>query len=317
MAIFNNFFRDVGIAMAKKQAHEIDALTEEAPMLAMLPMMEASHGIRNVYEELKDVDGAQLLSLDDELPTIGSEGTLGYQDLSVLGGIIRVGEDKAKKFGGAAAYFAKKMPSILRQTGADTERSLIYNTIRPYANANSKEQDAGGTTATSQYSIVCVKWVEGETVGLYDPDGFGNGKVFDMLPLNGGNAYEFTDTDDKVKVGYGERIKAYFAVQLSNARNVSSIVNVELTADATTDTGYKALPTEAMMNTMIRQARGNPANTFIYMHPNVLDALGVYKGSALQMTTVDGDYNTRIASWNGIRIIDSYNFDEGTEAVVA
>ena len=319
MAIFNNFFRDVGIRMAKKQAHEIDAVTEEAPILAQLPMQEASHGIRNVYEELKEVDGAQLVNLDDELPSIGSEGTLGYQDLSVLGGIIRVGEDKAKKFGGAGAYFAKKMPSILRQTGADTETSLIYNNIRPYAKANSREQSAqlsAAATAASQYSIVCVKWVEGETIGLYDSNGFGNGKVFDMLPLNGGNAYEFTDTDDKTKVGFGERIKAYFALQLANPRNVSSIVNVELTADATSDTGYQALPTEAQMNKMIRDARGNPANTFIYCHPSVLDALGAYKGSALQMMPTNEDYNTVIATWNGIKIITSYNFDDGTEAVV-
>jgi len=317
MAIFNNFFRDVGILMAKKQAHEIDAVTEEAPILAQMPMMEASHGIRNVYEELKEVDGAQLVNLDDELPTIGSEGTLGYQDLSVLGGIIRVGEDKAKKFGGAAAYFAKKMPSILRTTGADTEKSLIYNTIRPYAKANSREQSAGGATASSQYSMLCVKWVEGETIGLYDKDGFGNGKVFDMLPLNGGNAYEFTDTDSKVKVGFAERIKAYFALQLANPRNVSSIVNIELIADATSATGYKALPTEAQVNKMIRDARANPANTMIYCHPAVLDALGAYKGSALQMMPTDDDYNTVIATWNGIRFVTSYNFDNGTEAVVS
>lgn len=317
MAIFNNFFRDVGIRMAKKQAQEIDALTEEAPMLAMLPMQAASHGIRNVYEELKEVDGAQLVNLDDELPNIGSEGTLGYQDLSVLGGVIRVGEDKAKKFGGAAAYFGQKMPSILRETGADTEKSLFYNTIRPYAKANGREQSAGGTTASSQYSMLTVKWVQGESIGLFDADGFGNGKVFDMLPLNGGNAYEFTDTDGKKKVGYAERIKAYFSLQLANPRNVSSIVNVELTADAGTDTGFKALPTEAQINKMIRDARGNPANTFIYCHPAVLDALQVYKAGALQMMPQNDDYNTVIASWNGIRIISSYNFDDGTEAVVA
>lgn len=315
MAIFNNFFRDVGIRMAKKQAQEIDAVTEEAPLLAMLPMQAASHGIRNVYEELKEIDGAQLVNLDDELPNIGSEGTLGYQDLSVLGGIIRVGEDKAKKFGGAAAYFGSKMPSILRETGANTEKSLIYNTIKPYALANSRQQNAGGTTASTQYSMICVKWVVGETIGLFDQDGFGNGKVFDMLPLNGGNAYEFTDTDSKTKVGYGERIKAYFALQLANPRNVSSIVNVELTADEGTNSGFKALPTEAQMNKMIRDARGNPANTMIYMHPAVLDALQVYKSGALQMATADSDFNTIIASWNRIPIISSYNFDNGTEAV--
>jgi len=142
MAI-NNFFRDVGIAMAKKQSVLIDAVTEEAPILAMLPMEEASHGLRNVYESLVDIDGAQLLNLDDELPSLNVDTTLTSQDLSVLGGIIRVGEDKAKRFGSAAGYFARKMPSILRETGANTEQSFIYNNLRPYAKANSREQDAG------------------------------------------------------------------------------------------------------------------------------------------------------------------------------
>jgi hypothetical protein len=311
-----NFFRDVGIAMAKKQAVMIDAVTEEAPLLSMLPMQEASNGLQNVYEELKDVDGAQLINLDDELPSINADGTLEYQDLSVLGGIIRVGEDKARKFGGAANYFAGKMPSILRETGADTETSFIYNNIRPYAKANSREQKAGGSTATSQYSAICVKWVPGETTGLYDPAGFGNGKVFDITPVNGGNVYEYSDGTTN-RLVYGQRMKTYLALQLANPRNVSSIVNIELTADATTDTGYKALPTEAVMNKMIRDARGNPANTVIYMHPNVLDALSVYKSGALQMAPVDGDYNTMIARWNGIPIVTSYNFKEGTEAVVA
>lgn len=311
-----NFFRDVAIAMATKQTKMIDAVTEEAPILAMLPMQEASHGLRNVYETLKDVDGAQLVNLDDELPSINADGTLEYQDLSVLGGIIRVGEDKAKRFGGAANYFATKMPSILRETGADTETSFIYNNLRPYAKANSREQDAGGTTATSQYSMLCVKWVEGETTGLYDPAGFGNGKVFDITPVNGGNVYEYSDGTTN-RLVYGQRMKTYLALQLANERNVSSIVNIELTADDTTATGYAALPTEAMINKAIRDARGNPANTFLYCHPAVLDALQVYKSGALQMLPADSNFNTAIASWNGIRFVTSYNFTAGTEAVVA
>ena len=48
--MIKNFFRDVAIAMAKKQTVMIDAVTEEAPILAMLPMQEATHGLRNVYE---------------------------------------------------------------------------------------------------------------------------------------------------------------------------------------------------------------------------------------------------------------------------
>jgi hypothetical protein len=314
MAI-NNFFRDVAIAMAKKQTVLVDAVTEDAPMLAALPMQEASHGLRNVYESLKDVDGAQIVNLDDELPSINADGTLEYQDLGVLGGIIRVGEDKAKRYGGVASYFATKMPSILRETGANIETSFIYNNLLPYANANSREQLAGGTTVGKQYSIVCVKWVPGETTGLYDADGFGNGKVFDVMPVNGGNVYEYTDSDAKDKLVYGQRIKAYMALQLANPKNVASIRNVDLTASTTTDTGYLALPTEAMMRKMIRDARATRANSFIYCHPAVKDALGAYKGSALEMTTLDNDRNTVVSAWDGIPIIDSYNFKDAAEAV--
>jgi hypothetical protein len=312
MAIINNFFRDVGIALATKQSVMIDAVTEDAPILAMLPMQEASHGLRNVYESLKDVDGAQLVNLDDELPSINADGTLEYQDLSVLGGIIRVGEDKAKKFGGVAQYFSTKMPSILRETGANTETSFIYNNLRPYARANSREQDAGGLVGATGAltSMLCVKWVSGETTGLYDPEGFGQGKAFDILPVNGGNVYEYTDTDSKDKLVYGQRIKTYIALQLANPRNVASIVNIDLAADGTTDTGYKALPSEAQVRQMIRSARATSSNSFIYCHPAVKDALGAYKGSALEMVPLDKDRNTMVESWDGIPIISSYNFSE-------
>lgn len=317
MAI-NNFFRDVALAMAKKQSVMIDAVTEEAPILATLPMEEASHGLRNVYESLVDVDGAQLVNLDDALPSINADGTLEYQDLSVLGGIIRVGEDKARRFGGPGPYFARKMPSILRQTGADTEQSFIYNNFRVYAKANSREQSAqltAAATASSQYSMLCVKYASGEVTGLYDPEGFGNGRVFDITPVNGGNIYEYTD-GSTVKLVYGQRIKAYMALQLANPRNVASIVNIELTADDTTDTGYQALPTENQIDQMCIDARANPSNSYIYCHPKVKAALGAYKGSALQMMPANGDRNDMIETWNGIPIIASYNFKQGTEAVV-
>lgn len=314
MAI-NNFFRDVAIAMAKKQAVMVDAVTEDAPILATLPMEAASHGLRNVYETLKDVDGAQLLSLDDQLPSINCDSTLEFQDLGVLGGIIRVGEDKAKRFGGAINYFAKKMPSILRETGANTEASIIYNSLRPYAKANSREIDAGGTGGGSiYYSMVCVKWAPGETTGLYDPEGFGNGKVFDITPVAGGSVYEYTDTDSKTKLVYGQRIKAYFALQLANPKLVSSIVNIDLTASGSTDTGYVALPSEAQIDDMVISARATPGNSFIYCHPKVKNALGAYKGSALQMTPMNGDLNRMVEAWNGIPIIGSYNFKQGAEA---
>lgn len=306
------YFRELAIEQAPKQSVMIDAVTEDAPILAMIPMEPASNGFQNVYEEVKNIDGAQFVSLDDELPDIGMDGELRYVDLSVLGGKQFVGEDKAVKMGGAGAYFAKKMPSVLRETGANTERSILYNNIRTFAKTNDKLINAGGTNDGNMYSMLCVKWVAGETTGLYDTNGFGNGKVFDIMPINGGNAYE-KSVNGKDILGYGQRIKNYMGIQLANDRYVSGIANIDLTPDAGEATGFTALPTEQQIDELILKARGSSGNTFIYCHPAVLSALNVYKGDKLNMPVAEGNMNRLIAFWNDIMFVTSYNFLE-TEA---
>lgn len=307
-----NLFREVAIQQAPKQSTMIDKVTEEAPILEMLPMMAASNGFQNVYEDLKEITGAQFVALDEALPAIGMDSELKYVDLSVLGGIQEVGEDKALKFGGAPSYFAKILPSVLRETGADTEQSIIYNNIRAYALANSKLVDAGGTNSGAMYSMLAVKWVDGETTGLYDSNGFGNGKVFDIMPVSGGNAYK--DADGVLV--YGQRLKTFIGIQLANPRYVAGISNIDLVASDSTDTGYVALPTEAQIDQMLVNARANPANTFLYMHPNLKNALNVYKGSSLQTNVMDKNLDRTFDQWNGINIITSYNF-QTTETTVS
>ena len=304
-----NHFRELAIEQAPKQSVMVDSVTEEAPILAEMPMQAASNGFQNVYEDLQNIEGAQFVALDEALPTVGMDAELKYVDLSVLGGEQEVGMDKARKFGGAGNYFASKMPSILRETGANTEQSILYNNIRAYAKTNSKLQNAGGTNDGNMLSMLCGKWVEGETTGLYDESGFGNGKVFELGQISNGAAYK----NSSGALVYGQYMKTYIGVQLANDRNVAGIANIDLVASDSTDTGYVNLPTEAEITKMIRDARGNPANTRIYCHPRVLDALQVYKGSALQMTPADGDYDRVIMRWNGIPIVTSYNFLE-TEA---
>jgi len=304
--MLKNLFREVAIKDAPKQEVMVDSITEESPILDMLPMQAASNGLHNLYEDLKDIEGAKVVNLDEALPDIGADGEVKQIDLSVLGGSQEVGEDKAGKMGGPAAYFAGKMPAILSETGSNVETSLIYNSILPYAKENGRMQDAGGTNDGNMFSMCCVKWVPGETTGLYDPSGFGNGKLFDVAPLNGGNIYK----DKDGVIVYGQRIKTYLGVQLVNPRNVSAIANIDLVIDTESATGYTALPTEAQIDTMITEARGNPANTFLYMHQKVKNALNGYKGSALETNVMDTDYNRTFDMWNGFRIITSYNFSE-------
>lgn len=307
----NNTFRELAIEQAPKQKVMVDAVTEDAPFLASLPMEATSNGIQNVYEEIKDIDGAQFVSLDESLPSMGVDTELQYVDLSSIGGKIEIGEDKARIMGGKDAYFAKKLPPILRDTGAKTEQSIIYNNFRAYAKANGKLVSAGGSNDGNMYSMIAITFKSGEITGLYDSEGFGNGEVFDMQSLNGGNLY---DVGSGV-LGYGMRIKNYMGIQLANDRYVAGIANIDLAKNGATDTGYEALPTEIQIDEMLLNCRAG-ANTVIVCHPAVLTALQVYKGDRLEVSNSDTEVNRKIMSWNGVPIIPTWNMltTEATEA---
>lgn len=299
-------FYEIAIKNATKQTVLVDALTEESPILASLPMEETSDGLANVYEEIVEIDAAKAVDFDQALTEIDADTKLEQLDLSKFGGIMSVREDKARKMGGVGNYFGRKLPWILTKTGNQIEASIIYNNIRATALANGKLVDAGGTGSVN-YSILIVKWVPGQTTGLYDPEGFGNGKVFDILPLHGGNATTLSDG----AVGYQQRLATYFGIQLANSRFVGGISNID---PAVADDA--AMVTEEQMDALITDSRGNPSNTMIYMHPKMLDKLNRYKSSKLQMFTDSTNLERRFSAWNGIRIMTSYNFLPGTETKV-
>ena len=305
MSITDTFY-ELAIKNAEKQSVMIDALTEESPILASIPMEQTSDGITNVYEEVTVIDAAQVVDFDAPLTEINADTQIKQVQLSKFGGIMSVGEDKAKQMGGVGSYFAKKMPPILRDTGNKVETSLIYNSFRATALANGKLLDIGGTGSVN-YSIIIVKWSPGETTGLFDPSGMGNGKMFDILPLHGGNASILTDG----MVGYQQRISTYFGIQLANSRYVAGAANIDpaVAEDA-------AMITEAQMDSLITDVRGNPANTVFYMHPSMLNLLYRYKSSKLQMVPDSRNLDRQINAWNGIPIMTSYNFLDGTEPQV-
>lgn len=310
MGLNENIFREIALRNATTQSVMIDQFLEEAPILAMMPMQPSTHGFSNVYEELSSVTGAGMVDIDDELPEVNADSELKQVDLSILGGTMFVGEDKAKKMGGAAAYFASKTANILSKTGEDVEKAIIYNNIRAFAIDNNKAIDAGGAGSVN-YSILAVTWKAGEITGLYDPSGWGNGKVFDIQPLNGGSLYT-ADVNGKKINGYGVRLKSTLGIQLANKRYVSAICNIDL--DLVDGTPKKA-PTERMMDLLLLEARAN-TSTVLYMHPKVLTELYNYKAARLQMNIQDNNYSRVVAFWNGTPIVTSYNFLDALESRV-
>ncbi|MCK5603910.1 hypothetical protein KAR91_18630 [Candidatus Pacearchaeota archaeon] len=307
MAI-NNTFREIAIANSPKQPELVDSLLEESPILGTLPMAPTSNGLQHNYEEVKEVKGAGLLALDEALPTVDATTALEKIDVSVLGGEMEVGQDKARQFGSPGAYFNNKIPMILKKSGMDAETSILYNSIRAYALTNDSGLtgkhiiNAGGSN-NANYTMLAVKWSAGETTGLYDPSGFGRGVLMDQFAINGGNLYK----DSTGRLVFGMAMKSYIGMQLANQRYVSAIVNIDTKVEAD-------IPTEAEIDLLIESVRGQQGgNTVLYMHPKVLTALNKYKASSLQTFNESNDVNRLFNYWNGIPIMTSYNFLEGTE----
>jgi hypothetical protein len=299
-------WREYAIKMAPKQAELVDQVTEEAPFLAGMPVQESSHELSNVYEEILSITEADTVDFDAALPAIDASTELKQRDLTKIGGIMHVGQDKAKLLGGPQSYFAGKMPMILRKTGNAIETSLIYNSYRAYAFAQSKLTSLGG--ASGLYSILCIKWSPGEMYGLVGKGAFDTGKVFEMEAMSGGAAYELPAAQGGI-VGYGMQMYTYLGTQLANARYIAGLVNCTLTGGA--------LPTEAELSNMILDARANPANSWIVMHPRMKRAIGTaYKLGKIEMRNTERDLNYLVDTIDGVPILDTYNMLDGTETAV-
>ena len=287
---------------AKKQPKMVDNLLEEAPILSLIDFEESTHDMWNIYDEVKEVTGAGFVNLDSELPTLSSKTVAKQVDLSVMGGQIEVGEDKAKLYGGREKYFASKMPLILKQTGVTTERAILYNNLFAFAKKYGLLTNATGTSAAANYIILVVRFESGVTTGLYSPKGFNQGTLLNVAALSNGALYKIGSGIN----GYGLRLKGYFGFQIASKTTVHAIVNID----------KDHIPTEAMIDDAISEVRGSSTNTYIMAHDKCLTLLNGYKGKALTYSNGDKEIDRRFARWNGVPFISSYNFNKGTEAKV-
>ena len=313
MAI-KNYWRDIQIA--KGEYPLLDKLFEKTPILDSAVYQATNDGMRHVVEIVKSADAAEVVELDGAIPEITSDTSLEDVKLGAIGGIMKVGTDAAKLFGGAVAYFGKKLGPILKKTGQSMETSLIYNTLRPYAISTGNVIDAGGTTADKMYSILAVRWMEDETSMLYDANGLGDGRVFDILPLTPATGSLLT-IDGVEKSGFAQQIKMYTGTQMAVSDNVAMISNIDLTASTSTDSGFVALPTEAQMDELLELVDGDDGDVTLYMYPTVKSGLAVYKGGRLEMVPADDNFRRSYSLWEGTPIVTSKNFKKASEAVVS
>lgn len=291
--------KEIAVNLSLKQEHYVNSLTEESPILDNMRFEASTHGLWNAYEEVAKIDGAGFVDINQPLPEMEVDSNLKKIDLSILGGEIFLPEDKGSVIG-VGEYFSKKVPVLLKHAGQTAEKKIIYDNFIPYAVSNGKAVSAGGSE--NCYSMVAVRFVEGEVTGLYSAKNIGRFGLLDSRPINGGSLYKNANG----VLGYGVRLKGYIGMQLANPDAVASIVNIN----------QDNIPTAEQIDNMLVDAKATPCSTYIFCHPKVLSMLNKYKGNVLQTSTLDFDVNRSFMAWNGIRFITSYNFLNGSEDAV-
>lgn len=297
--------REIAIDKAKKRPELVDFLLEEAPILDTVKWIPASHGLWNVEEQLTAVNGAQFVDLDAPLPTMDASTKLRQTFVSVMGGTMTVGEDKAAQFGGAPAYFARREPKLLKKAGMDTEKAIFSDQWRKAAIKEKLFTKAGGS-GSALSTVLIVRQEQDNNCGIYDPSGFSTGRLLDIKPVNNGALYAI---NAQGTLGYGVRYKGRFGWQILEPKKaVYAIVNCD--ADH--------LPTIAMVEDAIASVHGTPANTMIFGNEIILGKMvSSWKMDKIQYTVENGGLNTRFGDINGIKIKGSYNVSERNESAVA
>lgn len=293
MATYN--LKEIANKHAKKQPKMVDDLTEKTPVLMRVRWEAASHGMWNMAEKESDITGAQFVNADAPLPTVDASSDLVKTDLSVLGGEMEQAEDTVDQFGGPRAYFAKKEPRVLKQSGMDTERVLIYDNWQAKALDDGNYVNAGGT-GSDVMSIVICRMEEGVNMGLFDPTQFNKGVLLNRVAINGGNLYHLRSKEGVL--GYGVALKGRFGWQNLSQKTVASIFNIEV----------GSLPSELELENLLADVHATPSDTMIICHPKCRNlALNPFKGGALQTNVRDMEYNRTISTFNDIPIITTYN----------
>jgi len=283
----------------------VDSIVNESPLLASLPMEESSNGMQHLAEKIVYVDGPGQVDIAAALPTLTLDTKIETINLASFGGKIEVERDKAQLVGGATAYLAKRLPIFQKKLGQSIEYSLIYNSLRAYAIANSNYIKAGGSGSVN-YSMLAVRWSEGEVGGLYDPNFYGTGDMTDIMALSNGGVYL---NSSGVEV-YGWSVRSNLGIQMLNENYVSTMVNIDLTNAA-------ASFTPELVDELIYKARLEDGRGAIYVHPRVMAYMQKFKGDRLQVLTDAQNVDRRFLAYNGVQLISSRNFINGTETTVS
>ena len=327
MSEMNDMFVDKAI-LSGADKKVVNNLVRKTPMLMSMPSTPTNNGRENLYEKVVDIDAIPQTELDAPLTNFSADSEIGHEGLIHWSGKKEIGLGKLNELKTTApAYFAKKAAASFGKTAQNIESTVMYKNIQATAIANNatgqpfagtRVKSLGGTTANKQFSIQVVTWDTDTTTGLYSPTAFGeNGKGFDVAQIGKGTYLTSGYSDAKrngVEV-YGASYRMDFGVQLADAQNVTSIVNIENSASIVDDIQTANL--DYWLSMMIERADAMNGMTAIYMHPELLVAIeSAFVDNINETDFKMGDFNNKLRAWQTMPIITTRNMYNGTEPVI-
>ncbi len=291
---------EIAMKYARKQPGMVDDLTEDSPILDRMKWKAATHGLWNVAEKLTGVTGPAFVKPDAPLPDMNVSSDLVHVDLNIMGGVMEVPSERARKLGGPMKYFADKQPTILKKCGMDTEVQIVKKNWLKAAIDEGNAIDAGGQS--TGWFILAVRFDDQVNVGLYDPQQFDSGRLLKITYPYGGQEHYLHGADYEGVLGYSVVYRGNFGWQILDAkRTCAAIVNIDETH----------APTVTQIDSMLAQIRAQPGSTHLITSPmGKIYGINPYKTSHVELTNGDTDAKTKIESWGGIDIIVSHNISE-------
>lgn len=287
--------KEIAAQYATAQPQQVDDITVNCPVLDVAQFYPTNKGLHHAYEKIEEIGEAAFVEMDAPLPSADISRKLKTDDLGILGFSMEAPVDKLTDLYGRndpfASYLADKAPMIIRKSAMSVEKKIIALFLA-YANQVGNIESCGATG--TGHAIIAVRFTQDNFCGLYDPNGFGQGAMFDVLPLSGGGAYK----NSSGVTCYGADFKSYLDFLLDNTKCVGAIVNIDGTHKPTAD----------MIDDMLAKAHaGEDGVTRIITHPMTMKYIRAIKGNALSMGVGETNISRAVNSWDQIPIVTSYN----------
>ena len=292
--------REISAEYAQKQPHQVEYLLSGTPLLDRMPFVPSTHGLQHVFERVSEIGEGAFVKVDQALPEADVSAELDRLNLGIFGFRITAGIDKVAAIAGKgnfAGYLARKAPKVMTKSGMRFEKDYA-KLLKKYAIGNGNVINAGGT-GSDCHTIFVIRFIEDEVCGLYDENGFGNGALFDTIPLSGGEPY----TNNSGVTVYGADFKTYCGFMIENPHAVAIVTNI---------TKDKPL-TQAMLDEACLMADVDGLGTaYIVGSGKSNQFINALKNPSY---TQSESFSTRIKDWNGTEIINDSNFPKGEAAV--